>query len=187
MIRISLAVFVLTVLTVRVFGRLAADAPTRLAIRAGMSMLLVSIDLGYLTSVVGYGQMDAGRSSDVYGAAGVLKFPHGAALHALQTLPLLGWVLSRLNRAVSLARMRWWVAAHLWFLIYSLLQTGTGRLRWDGNAVGMALVVLMLASAGLALWPAARRAVSVRRDGVSGSRGEMVPVDVGGDEHGSAR
>jgi hypothetical protein len=136
---ISLAVFVLTVLTVRSLGRLGADAPTALAIRAGMAMLLVSSAMGYLISFLGYVQMDAGRSPYIYGEAGVLKFPRRSALHALQTLPLLGWVFSRLKLSVTLAQMWWWVAAHFWFLIYSVWQTVTGRLRWDADGVGLAL------------------------------------------------
>jgi hypothetical protein len=49
--------------------------------------------------------------------------------------------------------MRWWVAAHAWFLIYAVCQTLAGRPRWDINLLGMVVLLLTTICAVAALRP----------------------------------
>lgn len=105
----------------------------RLAWRAGMAFLFVSCIIGFIIFFYGQRQHNLGHDPSLFGTAGVPKFPHGIAIHALQILPLLVWLGSRLN----LPSIRLYRIAHygtLLFsamLIYSLLQTISGRSRWD--------------------------------------------------------
>ncbi|MDA1180219.1 MAG: hypothetical protein O2931_15660, partial [Planctomycetota bacterium] len=89
----------------------------------------------------------AGKLPEVWGPAGVLKYPHGAALHAIQTLPILSWVLHKLR----VSKPAWLVRAALWsqvlFLVHASWQTIHGRARFDFDWVGGAIFV----AAGLLL------------------------------------
>lgn len=71
-----------------------------LAIRVGLVLLLIGQALG--GAIIGNG-IGNGIGIDrpptevdlaVFGAAGAMKIPHEAALHAIQALPLLAWLLS---------------------------------------------------------------------------------------------
>ena len=76
-------------LTVRACGRAVRLRPDMLlAARAGLGLLAVSCGLGIWAGWQGEIRRVAGLPPETLGAAGVLKFPHGAALHALQWLPL---------------------------------------------------------------------------------------------------
>lgn len=107
-----------------------------LSIRAGLWLLVIACGLGILIAAVGAANQSAGRSPELVGPAGVLKFPHGAVLHAIQSLPLLAWLLERIGRPAALAGVRCAVAAHLAFLLYAGWQTAMGRGRADPDGVG---------------------------------------------------
>lgn len=139
-------------LTLRLFRRPARlDADMLLAARAGMVFLAVSCGLGIWVSVHGDLRMPQGLPPEIVGTAGVAKFPHGAALHAIQWLPGLAW-LARLA-GLGLPRRRRLVAAATGgtalLLAYALVQTLAGRGRFDVTpatavllAIGTVLVVL---------------------------------------------
>lgn len=150
---ITIVVLILFLLTVRSLRGLKASPPLQLAMQAGMLFLMLSSGLGYASSFLGYGQIDRGLPPETLGPAGVIKFPHGACLHALQTLPLLTWILAGLHLPLTLTRMRWWTAAHGGFLAYALWQTATGRARWEWNPIGMVLLALVVLTGLLALRP----------------------------------
>jgi hypothetical protein len=118
-----------------------------IAIRAGLWLLLVSCGLGLLVTLAGELNLANGRPPEVQGRAGVLKYPHGAVLHAIQTLPLLSSLLLKLKVSYSAWLLRSAVAAHLSFLIHALWQTFNGRARMDLDSIGGAT----LAVAGLLL------------------------------------
>lgn len=111
------------------------------AIRGGMTLLALSCLLGIVTSVLGEVSLAAGRSYELWGKAGVLKFPHGVALHAIQMLPVLAWIAAWLGLNHSKRSVQAALVAQILFLIYSVWQTGTGRNRFDVDFLGAILLV----------------------------------------------
>ena len=122
----------------------------KIAIRAGMWLLLISCLLGVLVTIGGEMNRAMGRSPELWGRAGVLKYPHGAVLHAVQTLPLLSWLLRKLTVQNAAWLVRSAVGAHIAFLAQAIWQTGAGRGRLDVDAVSL---VGLVAAAILFLIP----------------------------------
>lgn len=140
-------------LTLRLFrGPTALEADMLAAARAGLVLLLVSCGLGVWASVHGDLQAARGLAPEVYGTAGVTKFPHGAAIHALQWLPLLAWAARRAglppHRRLGLVRAA--VAGSGCVLAYALVQTLAGRARFDAPP---ALAAVVLLGSALVLGP----------------------------------
>ena len=149
-------------LTLRFFlqrPRLSADM--LLAARAGLGLLFASCLLGVWTGAQGEIRRAAGLPPETLGAAGVLKFPHGAALHAVQLLPLVAWAAERAGFSIA-ARTRlvaWSTAGSVLLCGYALAQTLLGRARFD--APPLTASVLAAAAAMLAVpvaWIAVRLA-----------------------------
>lgn len=139
----------ITWLCVRSWWLLPMPAAQALALRAGLWFLLVSCGLGVAITVLGDVQLANGNSPELWGRAGVLKYPHGATLHAIQTLPLISALLGRLRIRRALDLVRAAVAAHVLLLFQALWQTshGLGRLDLDwvgGAALAIAAVFLLL-------------------------------------------
>jgi len=130
-----------------------ADMPADmvLAARAGLGLLVVSCLLGIWSSVHGEWRMQAGLAPETLGAAGVVKFPHGVVIHAVQWLPLLAWAAGRagLAEARRARLVTWAVAGSVMLLTYALVQTLLGRARFDATAVPA--VLLAAGVAGLAV------------------------------------
>lgn len=82
------------------------------------------------------------RPPEVWGRAGVLKYPHGAVLHALQTLPILNWLLTRWNVKRRVMMLQLTIAAHFLFLVHSTWQTWNGHSRLDLDLVGGTTLIL---------------------------------------------
>lgn len=124
---------------------LAADM--LLAVRAGLVLLVVSCLLGIWVSVHGDLRMAAGLPPETYGNAGVTKFPHGAVIHALQWLPTLAWAARRAG--LSEASRRQLVATATTgsslILVYALVQTFSGRGRFDAPAAIVAILGIGIA------------------------------------------
>jgi hypothetical protein len=120
-------------LTVRFFRqRTTLPADMLLAARAGLVFLAVSCLLGIWASVYGDTQVAQGLAPEIYGAAGVVKFPHGVVIHAIQWLPFVAWAARRIGlgdrtrtRIVAVAA----IASGL-LLAYALAQTLAGRPRF---------------------------------------------------------
>ena len=121
-----------------------ADA-LAIAIRAGLWLLLASCGLGLFVTIAGEINVSHGRSSEIWGRAGVLKYPHGAALHAIQVLPIFYALLNWLRVPSAAWLLRSAVAAHILFMSHALWQTLHGRERLDVDLVGG----ITLAAAGL--------------------------------------
>jgi hypothetical protein len=119
-----------------------------IAIRAGLWLLLVSCGLGLLVTLAGEVNLANNRAPEAWGKAGILKYPHGAALHAIQTLPLLSIMLQKFRVTHSAWLIRSTVAAHVLFLAQALWQTFHGRARMDLDMTSFAA----LAVAGLLLF-----------------------------------
>ncbi|MFM7035100.1 MAG: hypothetical protein ACKOYJ_07955 [Planctomycetia bacterium] len=132
-------------LTIRfVWQRSAIAGDMLLAARAGLLFLAISCVLGIWASVHGDMRATTGLSPETFGAAGVTKFPHGMALHAIQWLPMLAWA----SRRTGLEdRVRWRLVAvatvgTTLLLAYALTQTLGGRGRFDTTAVGATILVI---------------------------------------------
>ena len=123
-------------LSFRTFRLRNIDPAMVIAIRGGMWLLTLSCGLGILTSILGEIRISAGRSYELWGKAGVLKFPHGVALHAIQMLPAIAWVTRSLGVSSRVRIMQFAFASQVLFLAYAVWQTMRGYDRFDWDAVG---------------------------------------------------
>ena len=164
---IVVATIILAEMTRRSFGTLFVERDMALAVRSGMVFLLFACLLGFGMAIYGEWRVARGMSPETFGAAGVMKFPHGMPIHAIQFFPFTAWLLQRLGVAVA-ARYRTVAcmsAAMATFTLFSLLQTFSGRARFDLTAMSamvLALAVILLAApiCGLAIrWMFPRHAV----------------------------
>ena len=121
------------------------DQTLAIAIRTGLWLLLASCGLGLFVTIAGEINIANGRSYEIWGRSGVLKYPHGAALHAIQVLPILYALLNWLRVPHAAWLLRSAVAAHILFMSHALWQTLHGRDRLDVDLVGG----ILLAVAGL--------------------------------------
>lgn len=87
------------------------DAPSlRLAVRAGLVVLLVALATGAVMIARGVVEARGGDPQGAYTTAGSLKPLHAVAMHAILVLPALAWVL-RFTRWPEAHRMRVVLAA----------------------------------------------------------------------------
>jgi hypothetical protein len=135
-------------LTIRFFGQpTPLPADMLLAARAGLVLLAISCLLGIWISAYGDLRVAAGLSPEMYGEAGVPKFPHGAVIHAIQWLPLLAWAARRGGLGES-RRYRLVVSATVGTSligIYALVQTLMGRERLDVTPATATLLAIGIA------------------------------------------
>ena len=153
-------------LAVRSFGQLNLDADDRLAVRLGMLFLVVSCVIGFVISVVGYSQSTMGMRPETIGERGAAKFPHGIAIHALQFLPALVYILKKLSFALSQRLMMLWAASAsmMLMLIYASYQTwsGLGRFELDSGTGAALLGSAAIAFVGPAVFVCYVKVRSVR-------------------------
>ena len=142
---ILFATLVIVDLTVRFFRqRTARAADMLLAARAGLVFLAISCLLGIWISAYGDLRAAAGLPPETYGAAGVAKFPHGMAMHAIQWLPLIAWA-ARWAGLAEPRRVRLvacCTAGTVLLLGYALVQTLAGRGRFDAPPASAALLAI---------------------------------------------
>jgi hypothetical protein len=120
-------------LTVRFFWQRAAVAVDMLlAARAGLVLLTVSCLLGIWAGAHGDMRTAVGLPPEIYGAAGVVKFPHGVVIHAIQGLPFLAWAARRagLGDRTRTGLVAAATLASVLLLGYALAQTLAGRPRF---------------------------------------------------------
>ncbi len=149
--------------TWRSFCALRGAADLVVAIRGGLVLLLLSCLIGMVIVAIGNRQQLLGLPVEQFGERGVLKFPHGIPMHAIQALPLLAWGLSRMGCDETLRRQvvgRVLVAIGL-LTLFSLIQTFSGRARfefwWPSWLVLLgALLALVAPSWGALRWVASR-------------------------------
>lgn len=113
------------------------DAGQILVIRAGLTFLIISCLLGFATMLAGEFNIAVGRPIEIWGRSGVLKYPHGAVLHALQILPALNWGLIKFHVPRRIAFLQIAVTAHCVFLLHTIWQTCNGRGRFELDPVGL--------------------------------------------------
>ncbi len=149
-ILIVLATIVLFDITLRTFSFLNAEADIRLAVRSGMAFLMLSCTIGFWVLFNGQDQIANGRDPSSYGRAGVAKFPHGVAIHAIQLFPLLCWLLRGLGIPLSerVRLLRFSIAALAGFLAFSLVQTLQGFSRFELSNTGALILIASAAVLG---------------------------------------
>jgi hypothetical protein len=149
-VAIAVTVTVILVLTMLAFTAMQAPPSMALAIRAGLCVLLVAQGVGGWMVQHGVGPASDGVTTGLttFGAAGVMKVPHAVAIHGIQVLPALAWLLSftRLPERRRLALVRVGSGGYLALVVVSLLQTASGLAPWD---VGVVAALLYLLGVGL--------------------------------------
>jgi hypothetical protein len=134
----SIGVFslALVVLTIWAVVKRPSDRSTRLAVLAGMALVITGLGLGQW--VIGLGvqmaeQLGHAPETVLAGEAGVAKFPHAMALHGIQ-LFIGASVLARLGhltgrRQINATRMT--VGGYLALVAWSIVHTNAGRAPFD--------------------------------------------------------
>jgi hypothetical protein len=138
-----------------------------LAIRAGLLILLVAQAVGGWMIAHGVGPASDGQTVGLttFGAAGVMKVPHAVAIHAIQVLPALAWLLSFAplpeRRRLSLVRAA--TVGYAALVAVSLAQTVAGVAPYDLGVATVAIYllgVLLLGTAFVAALLALRHAAA---------------------------
>ena len=114
-----------------------------------MCFLVASCLIGFVISVYGYERLTEGLSPEKVGKAGVPKFPHGIAIHALQMLPLAAFVMRRLATPMQprVLVIRWLTASFILQIIFASYQTCNGFARGDVHTpVGILLAITVAVS-----------------------------------------
>jgi hypothetical protein len=144
-VAIAVTVTVIVVLTVLAFTAMQAPASMALAIRAGLLILLIAQAVGGWMIAHGVGPASDGQTVGLttFGSAGVMKVPHAVAIHAVQVLPALAWLLSFAalpeRRRLSLVRAA--TVGYAALVAVSLAQTVAGVAPYD---LGVATVAIYL-------------------------------------------
>jgi hypothetical protein len=148
-VAIAVTVTVIVVLTVLAFRAMQATPSMTLAIRAGLLILLVAQGVGGWMIQHGVGPASDGATTGLttFGPAGVMKVPHAVAIHAIQVLPALAWLLSFTTlperRRVNLMGIA--TLGYVALVVVSLVQTATGLAPLDVGALAAVLCLLGVA------------------------------------------
>ena len=138
----------IALMTARTF-QTTSFAPDDLeAVRWGMGLLLLGCLIGFGISWLGDLQAAKGLAPETYGQAGVLKFPHGLPLHAIQLLfvAVRGLRGARVPVTARRRAVRALGLSVLLFCGYGVVQVGAGAPRFPPTGWGWAFV----AASGLA-------------------------------------
>jgi hypothetical protein len=145
-VAIAITATVTLALTALAFTAMQATSSMALGIRAGLLTLLVAQAVGGWMIQHGLRLADQGMTDGLttFGAAGVMKAPHAVAIHAVQVLPVLAWLLSfaRLSERRRLALVRVAASGYVALVAVSVLQTATGVTPLDVGVVATALYLL---------------------------------------------
>jgi hypothetical protein len=141
-------------LAVRSHRALRFDPDDAWAARAGLWLLVVGCGLGIGITVVGEAQLARGLAPETFRGQGVLKFPHGLPLHAIQVLwlqvRLLRWLGAPMpRRCASITATAVGFAA---VTVYGGVQTFLGAPRWPPIAASAPWLVLTVVAGAAALW-----------------------------------
>jgi hypothetical protein len=157
----SIAVFSLALVALTIWAvlRRPSDRSTRLAVLAGMVLVITGLGLGQW--VIGLGvqmaeQLGHAPETVLAGEAGVAKFPHAMALHGIQLFIGASIVarLGRLDGRRQLNAVRMTVGGYLAIVAWSIVHTNAGRAPLDLSGVESALILIgmaLLAAAGVVI------------------------------------
>ncbi len=154
-------------MTIRTWSAVGLSPPMLLAIQAGMVLLSLSCLMGVLITIAGELQMRFGNDVQSWGASGVLKFPHGIALHAIQSLPLVAWMAAHFSQRNASRAVQSAIGSQCLLLIYAIWQTASGRSRWEFNPIGFCLLSIGLLMAAYTVAVILHGAASSRSTGTA--------------------
>jgi hypothetical protein len=147
---------VIVVLAIWSFASLRAPTSLAWAIRLGLILVIAGQAIGGIILGEGLRQQEAGPvSSPVqFGETGVMNVPHALAIHALQVLPVLGWLLlfSRWDERRRTALVLCAAAGYATIIAASVALAASGRSPLDvagGTGPMMVAGVLLVAAAYL--------------------------------------
>jgi hypothetical protein len=159
-VAIAVTVTVTVILTVLAFTAMQATPSMALAIRAGLLILLVAQAVGGWMIQHGVGPASDGATIGLttFGAAGVMKVPHAVAIHAIQVLPTLAWLLSftTLGERRRVTLMGVAILGFVALVVISLIQTATGMAPLEVGVVAAMLYLLGVGLLGVAFLTALR-------------------------------
>lgn len=115
---------------------------SRSAIRWGLSYLVISGLLGAAITRFGYQQLEIGNSHEFWGERGVMKYPHGITLHAIQTLAVVAWLTSWMPDRISLQLVRSAAAVHAVALVFACYNTFSGIGRFEFSSGSIAILAI---------------------------------------------
>lgn len=121
------------------------EPTTRLAWRAGLGILLVSMAIGGVMIEGGVGSNAGSASPTTIPPAGQLKVPHAVGMHAIQVLPVLAWLTTFVRSLTERARLRLVAIAtggYVLLALASMVQTFAGRGLGDPGVLVAALAGL---------------------------------------------
>jgi uncharacterized membrane protein (DUF485 family) len=149
---VGVVALVIVTLTVWSLFSLNTSPSMAWAVRAGLILLVFGQAFGVLIIVNGLAPETTYEAASIFGGAGQLKVPHSVAIHALQVLPFLGWLLAftswpgiRRTRVVIIA-----AAGYIGLAGVSVLQTFTGVAAIDLNLLTGLLLVISVTGIGSA-------------------------------------
>lgn len=155
-------------ITIWAFVEGPQDRATRLAVRAGLVMVVLGLGLGIPLITGGFEFLERTGTipeSLTVGSAGVAKFPHAIAFHGVQILILLVIVGERVGPSAKHTITRLGVSGYASLLAWAALHTNQGRAPMDlgGVETGLLLGALAALVAAALVW---RRgfAIAARRD-----------------------
>lgn len=137
------------------------------AARWGMFFILISGGIGFAITGLGSMQLAMGNSPRYWPSAppfeptsvehpinakGVLKFPHGATLHAIQVLAFIAWLARKASAVVGLRAVRLWAASHACLLLYSIYQTAVGHARFELDILAAIMLATSIFCALIGSW-----------------------------------
>jgi hypothetical protein len=151
---IAVEAAVILVVTVLAFTAMRAVPSMALAIRAGLMILLVAQMVDGWMIQHGLGLAEEGMTDGLttFGAAGVMKVPHAVAIHVIQVLPTLAWLLSfaRLPQPRRLSLVWAATVGYVALVVVNLLQTAAGLAPFDVGVVAAVLYLLGVVLLGVA-------------------------------------
>src|SRR6266511_3043421 len=151
---IAVTVTAILALTVLAFTAMRAAPSMALAVRAGLLILLVAQGVGGWMIGHGVGPASDGVTQGLttFGAAGVRKVPHAVAMHAVQVLPGLAWLLgfARLPEGRRLGLVWAATVGYGALVAVSLGQTAAGLAPLDLGVAAAALSLLGVLLLGVA-------------------------------------
>jgi hypothetical protein len=153
-VAVAVTATVILVLTVLAFTAMRASPSMALAIRAGLLVLLVAQGVGGWMIGHGIGLAEEGATDGLttFGAAGVMKVPHAVAIHGIQVLPALAWLLTfaDLSERRRLGLVRVAALGYVALVAVSILQAAGGVAPLDLSVVAAVLYLLGVALLGAA-------------------------------------
>ncbi len=137
------------VLSIQAMRCLNAAPDKRAAWIGGLVFLLISCAFGFVIYAYGVYQTSRNLNPGLFGNSGVVKFPHGMAIHAIQLLPGLCWLMTRLEIPIALRTfaLRFANVSLACLLCFSVVQTLSGRARGDLTAVSGCILLAAAAFA----------------------------------------